>query len=365
MRPYNISPVETDRQFPLYFPELVHHIDGNYRTIADRNHRAISGLSMGGFMTFWIAGKYPHLVSAAGNFCGSTEFYVGPRDMPVEYRHIDMHKNYLGLNVRLHYGDKDFIRGYHQDMNRVWPQVMDNYHFEIFDAAHTTCGLGKMFEFIVETFQNPPPKPDKWHHTDVYPSFSVWDYQVRSDRDLPGFTVLENVNQSGFRCMVREFLPDGPLMPYVQLTIQTPALYQPNQPYTIVDVDPISIKESRFRVISDDKGSLKISVNGGYHEIGINKAEDAPPNLTFARFVADNSSWALKNEDVTMSVSLLNKGASIANGVQARLIPSRKSTIIKQGQAEFGAIPVGESRESSKPFVFRVNSDSIIDVVQF
>ena len=27
------------------------HIDANYNTIADRDHRAISGLSMGGFMT--------------------------------------------------------------------------------------------------------------------------------------------------------------------------------------------------------------------------------------------------------------------------------------------------------------------------
>src|SRR4030095_1145397 len=57
LRPYNIDPVETHRQFPLYFPELVNYIDAQYRTIADREHRAISGLSMGGFMTFWIAGK--------------------------------------------------------------------------------------------------------------------------------------------------------------------------------------------------------------------------------------------------------------------------------------------------------------------
>ena len=61
LRPYNIGPVETYRQYPVYFPELVSFIDANYRTIADRNHRAISGLSMGGFMSFWIGGKYPHL----------------------------------------------------------------------------------------------------------------------------------------------------------------------------------------------------------------------------------------------------------------------------------------------------------------
>jgi poly(3-hydroxybutyrate) depolymerase len=99
-RPYNMGPVETYRQFPMYFPELVEYIDTYYRTIADREHRGISGLSMGGFMTFWIAGKYPHLLSAAGNFCGSAEFVVGPKDFPVEYKHMDMYKNYGGVKLR-------------------------------------------------------------------------------------------------------------------------------------------------------------------------------------------------------------------------------------------------------------------------
>jgi enterochelin esterase-like enzyme len=44
-RRYNISPVETDRQFPFYFPELVDYIDAHYRTIAGREHRATAGLS--------------------------------------------------------------------------------------------------------------------------------------------------------------------------------------------------------------------------------------------------------------------------------------------------------------------------------
>ena len=72
-RPYNVSPVETDRQFPHYFPELVSYIDENFRTIADRDHRATAGLSMGGFMSFWVAGKFPHLVSSASNFMGSAD----------------------------------------------------------------------------------------------------------------------------------------------------------------------------------------------------------------------------------------------------------------------------------------------------
>src|SRR5690606_28352151 len=191
VRPYNVTPVETYRQFPIYFPELVDYIDAHYRTIADREHRGIAGLSMGGFMSFWIGGKYPHLLSAAGSFCGSAEFEVGPKDFPVEYRHLDMYNNYGGMNVRLHYGDKDFIRGYHEDLNSVWTQVMDNYAYKVFDAAHSTCGMGEMLTFILKTFENPPARPQKWAHTDVYPSFSVWDYEVSTDRTVPGFTTLE------------------------------------------------------------------------------------------------------------------------------------------------------------------------------
>jgi S-formylglutathione hydrolase FrmB len=85
--------VETSRQFPEYpeyFPELVDYIDSNYRTTADREHRATAGLSMGGFMSYWIGGKYPHLVSNASNFMGSSEFFVGPRGFDVEYRHDEM-----------------------------------------------------------------------------------------------------------------------------------------------------------------------------------------------------------------------------------------------------------------------------------
>ena len=143
LRPYNIGPVETFRQYPVYFPELVSFIDASYSTIADRNHRAISGLSMGGFMSYWIGGKYPHLISAIGNFCGSAEFVVGPKDFPVEYRHIEMYKNYEGINVRLNYGNEDFIRYYHRDLNKIWTQVMDNYEYQSLSCSTLNLRNGR------------------------------------------------------------------------------------------------------------------------------------------------------------------------------------------------------------------------------
>ena len=358
LRPYNVSPVESHRQFPEYFPELVAHIDGSYNTIADREHRAISGLSMGGFMSFWIGGKYPHLLSAAGNFCGSTEFRTGPKDAPVEYRHMDMYKNYGGMNVRLHYGDKDFIRAYHRDMNLVWTQVMDNYAYKIYDAAHSNCGFSEMFDFIMQSFGNPPEIPQKWHHTDVYPAFSVWDYQVESDRQRPGFTLLENVDERGFRSSVREMLPDGELLPFVQLTVRTAALYEKDHPYRIFDTDLRSGAVSTRMIQSDTSGRLRIQLNGSLHEIGINAA-NAAPNICVASYEIGNVDWATPNEKVAVSIKLLNKGGNLAEGVRGEIVAQRNSATIIQDKCSFGDIEVGGIRKSKDSFVFRVSADSI------
>src|SRR3979411_314102 len=139
-------------------------------------------------------------------------------------------------------------------MNRVWPQVMDNYESKIYNAEHSTCGLGEMFGFFVKTFEHPLAKPRNWNHIDVYPEFAVWDYLVSSDRIVPGFTILENVNQRGFRCTVREFLPDGETIPFVNLSITTPAQYEKNQLYTVNDVDTKNSKTSHKIVLSDSSG---------------------------------------------------------------------------------------------------------------
>lgn len=363
LRPYNVSPVETFRQFPLYFPEVVQYIDTHYRTIADRNHRAISGLSMGGFMTWWIGGKYPHLLTAAGNFCGSEEFFNGPRDFPVEYRHLDMYDNFNGMSIRLHYGDKDFIRGYHQDLNRVWTKVMDNYKYRIYDAAHSACGLGDMFTFFMNNFDNPPKKPSIWHHIDVYPSFSVWDYTIESDRSLPGFTVLKNVDTKGFRCSVREHLPDGALMPFVNLTVTTAPVYEKNRAYTITDLDPANNTVRKLDVKSDDNGCLQIPLNGGYHEIGINGTAEAP-NLCIAASDPENAAWTTMGKNTRISVKLLNKGNATAHGVTAELLATKKGTVIKKGKLKFEDIPPGGIRKGNNTCVFNVAADTMTDMVR-
>jgi S-formylglutathione hydrolase FrmB len=362
-RPYNVLPVETYRQFPIYFPELVNYIDRNYRTIADRQHRAVSGLSMGGFMTFFLAAKYPHMVSSAGSFCGAPEFTIGPIDFPVEYKHMDMYRNLDGINVRLHYGDKDFIRSYHNDMNRMWSQVMDNYKWKIYDAEHSTCGLGEMFDTIMNTFSHPLPKPSRWNHIEVYPEFSVWDYHVSSDRTVAGFTVLENVDKRGFRSSVREFVPDGQLIGNVQLTITTAPLYEKNQTYLINDIDITSGKSNQITLQSDNEGRLMITLNGNLHEIGINKQTDRA-ELALADFDLQGAGWATHGKEVKIALRLLNKGMSAAKNAKATITAFRNNVKIDNGSVAFGAIAVNEIKGANTTVSFTTNTDTV-DIIKF
>jgi len=361
VRPYNVTPVETYRQFPIYFPELVAHVDNQYRSVPDRGHRGIAGLSMGGFMTFWIAGKYPHLLSAAGSFCGSPEFTVGPKSFPVEYRHIDMHNNYGGMNVRLHYGDKDFIRGYHEDLNRIWTQVMDNYDYKIFDAAHATAGLGEMLSFILGTFENPPAKPERWHHIDAYPAFDVWGYEIMTDRSQPGFTVIEDVDARGFRSAVKEYLPNGRLLPSVNITVKTPALYKKDQSYIIHDFNTATGAILQSTIKSDVEGKLTIHLDGGSHEVGINEAEDTP-NLAIASMNIPGRNWATHNDKITVHLNLLNKGMSAARNIRTSVTAMRPLTKVVDTPAVAKEIDVNGLEKIS--FAFRTTNDSL-EIVRF
>ncbi|NND34506.1 MAG: hypothetical protein HKN76_18110 [Saprospiraceae bacterium] len=360
VRPYNIGPVENYRQFPIYYPELIEHIDRTYHTIPDRGHRAICGLSMGGFMSFFIGGKYPHLFSGVGSFCGSPEFVIGPRDMPVEYRHMDMYQNYHGMNVRLHYGDQDFIRGYHEDLNRVWIKTMDQYSFKIFPGdEHTTSGLGEMFEFLLQTFNDSRDKPERWDHIDIYPNFSVWDYQVISDRGIPGFTLLEDVDVRGFTSTVREFLPGGSALPHVNLSILTPAIYLKDHIYEITDYDATKGMVRQYTTSSDELGRIKITCNGSIHHVGINQPGDGP-NIALIDYAVEGMDLASVDRDIHLSINLLNKGALGSGALQMTLSSRDEHVNITSPVSSCAGVPVNSIKASLTPFEFQVQGDSEI-----
>ena len=54
----------------VFINEIIPQIDASYRTIADRDHRAMAGLSMGGGQTFYITMNHLDLFSYIGVFSG-------------------------------------------------------------------------------------------------------------------------------------------------------------------------------------------------------------------------------------------------------------------------------------------------------
>ncbi len=61
--------------------ELVMFIDSHYRTIANRKHRAITGLSMGGHGSLYLAIRHKDLYGAAGSTSGVVDISHFPKNL--------------------------------------------------------------------------------------------------------------------------------------------------------------------------------------------------------------------------------------------------------------------------------------------
>ena len=69
---YTDSPFASNDRYETYIiDELIPEIDKKFRTLADKNSRAIAGLSMGGYGAFKFSLKYPEKFVLAGSFSGA------------------------------------------------------------------------------------------------------------------------------------------------------------------------------------------------------------------------------------------------------------------------------------------------------
>lgn len=352
VRPYNVSPVETDRQFPLYFPELVSTIDAQYRTIPNREHRATAGLSMGGFMSYWVSGKYPDLVSSASNFMGSSEFFVGPRAFPVEYRHTEMYGNYEGMRTRIVMGTRDFIQFYHRRMNLIWDFTRPHHEMEEFDSDHGTPGMAKTLAFHMNAFAHPLPRPKVWNHIDVYPDFSVWDWKVETNRREPGLTVLRNVSSRGFYSAVREWVPAGRILAGVHMSIASARAYPPGseQSVTIIRLRDGRVQHARQK--ADSEGRLHFDLDGEEYEAGV--GTDAILSLDGGHVV--NGAWAADGRPVESRVRVWNKGARASKPLAIHWETPNPGVRIEEAEVRLPGLAPGKSAEI--PLKFTVSDDT-------
>lgn len=67
-----------------FAPDIVKYVDSHYRTIADAKHRAIAGLSMGGFHSLYVSANNPDMFGYVGLFSAA----IGRRNPQGNYAYI-------------------------------------------------------------------------------------------------------------------------------------------------------------------------------------------------------------------------------------------------------------------------------------
>jgi enterochelin esterase family protein len=67
-KPSFMGETRMDGDFEKAFPDIIKFIESNYRVKKDKAHRAIAGLSMGGFQSMHISKQYPDLFDYVGLF---------------------------------------------------------------------------------------------------------------------------------------------------------------------------------------------------------------------------------------------------------------------------------------------------------
>ncbi len=325
-RPYNVGnheDVKYQVQMKDYFPELVRYIDSTYRTQADRQHRGIIGFSMGGFMSLFLSGKYPHMVGSVVSLAGSPEFFAGyPQNhtlYPVRYTF----KNLEGVDVRIHNGDTDILTFLNEEVHQgaLWEGFpLDYWKFKgghMVDLPGETKVFEMAVKFIAGSFETKSTPPLSFTHYDIYNDFDVWGYKVKSNKQEPGYITLRNANKQGFGIFTQRWLPSGPAIENVKIQVTTPPQYTPNSTYKVTTSSKQGIlKNSEIR--SDASGTITIETDGSGHETGIYKASD-PPFLTFLNYKTAENKYLRVNQPEKLILTLFNRGGKLEDPVRVSI----------------------------------------------
>lgn len=266
--PWDIGEDGGRMDFGLYFKELVAHIDSTYRTQKTRRSRAISGLSMGGFMSLYLSARFPDLLGSASAFNPGPEFYSGEPGARILWRPKDHVAAHGATKMRLVRASGDYISQYHEETREAYASATqvdfeyrrDEYH------RHWATSIGETFEFHMRAFQELKldTVPARWSYDCAMRDCQVWGYRVQTANPSPGYVYLEDITRNSLRVFTRRWAPDGPPLLNQAITITTAPLYLANAKYVVRDLDA-----NTRQLNADSAGRLTLHLNAAFHQIGI------------------------------------------------------------------------------------------------
>lgn len=123
--------------------EVIPMIDATYRTIPDREHRAIAGFSMGGMQAFGIALQHLDLFASIGGLSGAgggfgtgyidpEQYFGGVMADPAAFN-AKMKLIYLGIGTTEPQGIYNSVHGYHETLEKLG---IKHVYFESQGTSH-------------------------------------------------------------------------------------------------------------------------------------------------------------------------------------------------------------------------------------
>lgn len=357
-RPYNTGDHEHVKykvQMKDYFLELVRHTDSSFRTIPDRQYRGIIGFSMGGFMSFFLAGKYPDKVIAAVSLAGSPEFFIGHPDNHTLYPVRYMFSNLQDVNIRLHNGDSDILYYLNDEVQQgaKWEGIPLDYWK--FHGGHMVDKPGevKVFEsairFVKTAFEKKSKPRTRWSHTDLYPEFTVWNYMIKTNKNEPGYISITNVDSSGFGLYQRKWVLDGPPLNTGSVQVTTAPIYRPGKKYNVVSYIKKTGQVSENIQQADKDGRLSFLHEQQGIETGIYDENDGASFIVLDHTTGNNG-FLYNGQKGLLSLKLFNRGnTSLPAGKISVLLSSADTAVhfatneievnLKPGQRIIGLPP--------------------------
>ncbi len=353
----------TGMHFSIYIRELARLIDSLYRTVPDRDHRTVSGQSMGGLMSPWIASQNKDLFGSASMFSPSPDAAMfGPEGKEVCFVNRELYRSLKGIPLRITAAGGDRYRQYYFEQKAVW-DLADLTHFEfhlVNYPDHRAVDIPAQFNFHMSEFSRVHPFPDNWNHTDPFTDFKVWNYNISVRRNEPAFTILEKVTRAGMLVCSRTYLPDGPVILDEQITITTDSIYKSSEYYNLTDYNRSTENFTTSRILSDSKGRLKINLSGGGHAIGINRENEKAKLYLIPKF--NREEIYCENGVVnTLNFTVINTGGSPSGPVHIRAVTPKSFLTFKEDTLTLGSLRPGQQVSVSNMFPFVIASQKYGD----
>jgi len=171
--------VPNDKYESYIIQELIPEIDKNFRTVGDKNHRIIAGLSMGGYGSLKFGLKYPEKFILIGSFSGALKAAEWTDKNTGEW---------LSKSIMSVFGSAESESRKSNDIYKIVREITDekkkNLPFIYLDCGTEDFLIQQNRDFAALLFEN--KIPHEFRQLPGKHDWAFWDSQVKEFLEVSG-----------------------------------------------------------------------------------------------------------------------------------------------------------------------------------